>query len=489
MTTRGTPSTDEPFRLLVLGDFSGRASRGVAEPLAGRRPVRVDRDDLDEVLSKQGARLALPTRVEGQRLELTVRSLEDLHPDALWSALPVFEELRSLRGRLSDPETFAAAAAEMRTPSTDTPPDEAPKAAPDTAGPSAGADLLEAALAQTDAARASAGSGSELVDAIVRDLVMPRVPATPGQTELIASVDEAAAEEMRGFLRAPDFRRLEATWRSLEMLVRRVETDALLQLWILDVTPGELVGDLIRHEDPRRSDTWRVLFEPDAAADAPRWAAWAALELTFGASPTQAALLARIGRLAAAAGTPFLAGAHESAAGCPSIHERPDPEDWEGGAGEAEEAWAALAARPEMAWVLLALPRLLLRAPYGASASPTERFRFEEVGESPGHEDFLWGSGVLGPALALAQEFAREGWALSPNGRWELERMPVPLFRDEDGERAVKPCAETLLSGRAASALRARGFTPIATVRDSDRARLGPLTSVAGTPLAGRWPA
>lgn len=34
-----------PFRLLVMGDFSGRANRGVCDPLVDRRPLSVDCDN------------------------------------------------------------------------------------------------------------------------------------------------------------------------------------------------------------------------------------------------------------------------------------------------------------------------------------------------------------------------------------------------------------------------------------------------------------
>jgi len=46
----GSAERDAPFRILILGDFSGRANRGVESKLAGRRPIRVDRDNLDDAL-------------------------------------------------------------------------------------------------------------------------------------------------------------------------------------------------------------------------------------------------------------------------------------------------------------------------------------------------------------------------------------------------------------------------------------------------------
>ena len=45
----GVPEAETPFRMLILGDFSGRGLRGERAPLAGRRPVAVDSDNLDQI--------------------------------------------------------------------------------------------------------------------------------------------------------------------------------------------------------------------------------------------------------------------------------------------------------------------------------------------------------------------------------------------------------------------------------------------------------
>src|SRR5690348_136725 len=44
-----------PFRIALVGDFSARAHRGIREQgraLAGRRPIRVDRESLDDAIAE-----------------------------------------------------------------------------------------------------------------------------------------------------------------------------------------------------------------------------------------------------------------------------------------------------------------------------------------------------------------------------------------------------------------------------------------------------
>ncbi|HKG22439.1 MAG TPA: type VI secretion system contractile sheath small subunit, partial [Blastocatellia bacterium] len=53
----------DPFRVAILGDFSGRANRAPdarAAGLARRAPVEIDRDNFDAVMSKLRVELNIP---------------------------------------------------------------------------------------------------------------------------------------------------------------------------------------------------------------------------------------------------------------------------------------------------------------------------------------------------------------------------------------------------------------------------------------------
>jgi type VI secretion system protein ImpC len=91
------PGPETPFRIAILGDFSGRASRGefAADELAERKAKPVDHDNLDNVLANLGAEVKFG-KVPGSKKAVTVEvgSLDDLHPDQL------FEKV----DHLSDPD-------------------------------------------------------------------------------------------------------------------------------------------------------------------------------------------------------------------------------------------------------------------------------------------------------------------------------------------------------------------------------------------------
>ena len=82
-----TPASDVPFRILVLGDFSGRSNRGLrpsGDSSSSRRPVLVDRDNIDEIIAKLNVEVHVPIGVEAAKVKITFGELDDFHPDRLY---------------------------------------------------------------------------------------------------------------------------------------------------------------------------------------------------------------------------------------------------------------------------------------------------------------------------------------------------------------------------------------------------------------------
>src|SRR6202142_3145675 len=86
---------ETPFRVLILGDFSGRANRGVFEIRAGsRRAVRIDRDSFDAVFEKLRPELIFPLAGSpSPALAVRFQELDDFHPDRLLERVDVFQAL------------------------------------------------------------------------------------------------------------------------------------------------------------------------------------------------------------------------------------------------------------------------------------------------------------------------------------------------------------------------------------------------------------
>ena len=80
----------DPFRIVLLSDFGGRASRN--EPRLRRDLILIDPDNFEEVMERLGTGLELSAG--GVPHSMQFRELDDFHPDHLYETLPVFQSLR-----------------------------------------------------------------------------------------------------------------------------------------------------------------------------------------------------------------------------------------------------------------------------------------------------------------------------------------------------------------------------------------------------------
>jgi len=502
-----------PFRLLVVGNFRGKKSAADTVPLARRRPIRIDRDSFEEVLAKLAPRLEPAAETGGRAAAISFQSLDDFEPDQLFDRLDLFRSLVSLRRRLEDPTQFAAAAAEVRSwvdatgaaaldgPAGGSPtPPVSPQAPPPPASSLGPPGLLEQVVGDTAAARAGvpvAERAGETLGSLLggewtrflREVVAPHVVARsdPRLADSLRLVDEAIGVRMRALLHDRGFQGLEAAWRTLFMLVRRLGTDSGLQLWLLDCDPDELRADLRAAPSLDQSGLYRQIApETEITAGDPPWAAVVGLH-TFSAATSDLETLAALARIAAAAGAPWIAAADGGFFGMNALAEPLEPGDWQVDP-EFAARWRELRELPEARHLALVWPRVLLRPPYGRDSRPVERFPFEEFTADGSHDAYLWGPPAAAAALLLGRSFNESGWDLELEQRFEIDALPVHVFT-ADGDRVQKPCAEVLLHDRALDAVIAAGIVPLSSVKGHDAVRLGPLVSVAlpRTILAGRW--
>lgn len=468
-TQDAVPLEGMPFRLLIMANLGGRGA-----PSFQPRPLRIDRDDFDDVFAR--VRPAVTTRGEAAGMQISFDELDDFHPDRLFSRLPGFQSLRSLRARLDDPRTFQSAARELLG--------EAEPAAASGQPVPAGGSLLDQVLdlaggpSPVPVARPSTPPAGDF-RAHIRSLVAPHiVPGEdPRKAGLVDRVDVATGEILRQILHDPAFQAVESAWRAIFLLVRRIETAGDLQIHVLDATRDDIEADRAAGGAALR----KVLV------DDVRTAPWSVVvsDLAFGPDPTDLQLLAHLAGLARAAGAPLIAAADPMIAGCPGFDSTPDPENW---IAEPAPAWSAFRRSAVAPWIGLALPRILLRMPFGLGADECETFEFEELGSPPGHGHYLWGSGAYLCGLLLAESFAASGWQMRPGTHRDLAGLPLHMFT-LDHEAHAKPCAESWMTERAAERLIERGLMPIASMKGLDSVRLVRFMSVADpqTGLAGRW--
>jgi len=98
------PGWDTPFRFAILGDFTGRANRGLTESsddIAPRKGKKIDRENFDEALAELAPQLSLNLKGVKGPIELSFASLDDFHADEIVAKVERFEDLSAAKDRVA----------------------------------------------------------------------------------------------------------------------------------------------------------------------------------------------------------------------------------------------------------------------------------------------------------------------------------------------------------------------------------------------------
>lgn len=431
---------DAPLHILIVGDFCGES--GLAQ--TARKPLRIDLDNFDQVMAVLQPRcrvLLRPTPAD-----LSFSTLDDFHPDRILGKIepaigpaPVLdpaEDNQDLLARL------------MGNPSPASPPT-----------PSSLASKLDI--------------GALVRNAVGSDAILPNVAEQAARAQ--SEINQTNA--LRTVLHDPAFQTLEANWRGVDLLVRTFGGEDQIALSIFDCDFARFLAEINSGDDAQATTLFQLLRKRNSDE---RFAVILAL-YTFEPVPPHIDALMRATKICAAQQALFISAASPAFVGSKSFSTGVECAAL---SSETEALWDKVRALPEANRLALALPRVLLRQPYGAASDAIESFPFEELTPDLPHEHYLWGNSAILCGHALAEAFLAEGWDASTAGFAEVGDLPFHRFKDH-GETKVKPCAETWIPDHISEQLADRGFIPVQSIKGRDAVRLAGLRSIssAGGPL------
>jgi type VI secretion system protein ImpC len=457
-----------PVRIAVLGDFSAGAAAGRLETgadLARRKMIAVEFDNLEDTLARLEVKLALPIGEGGDGVEVEFGELDSFHPDSLYRELPMFKSLVDLRKRLNNTATFAKAAAEVRAMGGG----EARRASRSggrrsrSGAPAANAKLSDFARLVGYSADVNTDAS---VDALLKRIVGPFVTKAPDpkRDALVATVDAALADAMRTVLHQPEFQNLEALWRGMDMLLRRVETGPSLQVLLVDMSAEEFAADLSGASDLSETGLYSMLVDKPSQDKAGGVTLILGL-YQFEPTPPHAELLGRMAKIAKLAAAPFVTSINADA-----FSDRRNPPH-----PLMAQALEALRELPDATHLALLAPRFMLRHPYGKKSDPISSFAFEEFTPEEGLRGMLWGHPALLAASVLA---APTGNTLS------VGDLPFHYVVDGDGDQIALPTTERLVNLATAEMLRRVGIDALMAHKGQPELRIAGLDTMSGDPLS-----
>ncbi len=481
---QGGHNTDDQFEIGIIGDFSGRsACDGAVGP---SDCVRVDLDTLDRVMQRVQPRVCTTLEELGE-VCVEMRSIEDFHPDALLKNVKPLAELMDLKKKLAHQSTYQEAAAIVQqwqgvqalpeTKNSDSA-EEQPQA--DSDNPFSA--LLGAKAHTTDDPKPQVDI-TKLIKSVLGSSALP--DAAPEQGQLISIVEARICLHLKQLLDVPAFQSVERAWLGLSHLLSTIELDQGVLLRLIDCSmPG------MQQEQGLDRLRQTLLGASQAQGGQALWSLLISVD-QLGADEHGARIAGQLASIAKEVRAPIILGINPAIAGCQSARDLPNPEQWVQSDQDVRQAWDSLRQAPQAAWLGLTAPRFMLRHPYGPQTEPVDVLDFCQITDPDHqHESYLWCAGAVLCAQLLAQAFIDQRWSMTGSIGGTISELPMHACNSTTGcseDTRVTPSGEGWLTERSTNAFIQAGLIPVQSVRNRNEAQVGPMQSIVGRPLLGRW--
>jgi len=293
-------------------------------------------------------------------------------------------------------------------------------------------------------------------------------------TARIAQIDHLVSLQLNEVLHAPEFQKLEGSWRGLKYLMDQSETSDKLKIKVLNVTKKELLRDLQRAPEFDQSAMFKKVYEEEYGVFG--GAPFSALigNYEFGRGPEDIELLEKVAQVASAAHAPFLTGTSPEMLNLDSFTNIDAPRDMAKIFDSSEYAkWKSFRASEDSRYVGLCLPHVLMRQPYGKDGVQVDAFNYEEGVDGTDHSKYLWGNAAFALGARLTQAFAQYGWCAAirgVEGGGLVEGLPTHNFTTDSGDVALKCPTEAPITDRREKELADLGFVPLVHCKGTDYA-------------------
>jgi type VI secretion system protein ImpC len=489
-----------PFVIGVLGDFVGHPQEPLP-PIRQRTFVPIELDGFDQVLARMepGLDLCLPSG----SCALRFRCLGDFGPEQVVRQIPALAQLADARAALADlraklhrhqrvegmlrqvrqseaTQQELAAALGVREDGAN----EGQRSL-QTSG------FLQRILAEGLRVRDDerAARARRLIACFLEQVVgghlAPEHGTDEALTRRIRELDALISAQLRAVMHAPEFQRLEASWRGLHDLVTSVDGTAVV-VQVLSATADELRRDLADAADVETSGLFAAVWERQAFVQGGQMIGALIADYEFAHSDADMLLVEGLARLAAVAHAPLVGAASPELFGLDSFVDITRPRDLAMIFQGAEyRRWRAFRESDDARHVALCMPRTLVRQPYGQGGLATRSFALQELSDPVDQTQYLWGNTAYRFGTRLASAFLTHGWCAAIRG---VERgglvtgLPVHAFRATTGEVACVGPTEVALSDRRLKELIHLGFIPLGACLKTDRAAFFAAPSARRSP-------
>ncbi len=290
----------------------------------------------------------------------------------------------------------------------------------------------------------------------------------------IAQIDELISKQLNEIMHQPEFQQLEGAWRGMHYFVMNTETGTRLKLRLMHIPKKEQLTDLEKATEFDQSQLFKKVYEEEYGTFGGAPYSMLVADYEFGRHPQDMALLEKISNVAAAAHAPFIAAACPKLFDMDAFTELGVPRDLSKIFESLELIkWRSFRESEDSRYVSLALPRILIRLPYGPKTVPVEGVNFVEDVDGKDHRKYLWANSSWALAQRITNAFALHSWCAAirgVEGGGMVTGLPTHTFKTDEGDIALKCPTEIAITDRREKELSDLGFITLVHCKNTDYA-------------------
>lgn len=342
-------------------------------------------------------------------------------------------------------------------------------------------DLLDQIVEQSKVAKSDSEHArardivGELVSQVLDGSVLVSDNLSATLDARVAELDRLISAQLSAIMHAPEFQKLESTWRGLDYLCKESSTSEMLKIRVLHATKRDLVRDFKSAIEFDQSAMFKKVYEEEFGTfgGAPFGALIGDYEITR--QPEDMYFLEQMSHVAAASHAPFISSASPELLGLESFADLGRPRDMAKVFDTVEYAkWKSFRESEDSRYVGLTLPRYLGRLPYDPKeGTVVDSFNFVEDVDGTDHSKYLWCNAAWAFGARLTAAFDDFGWCAAirgVEGGGLVEDLPTHTFKTDQGEIALKCPTEIAITDRREKELSDLGFIPLVHCKNTDYA-------------------
>ena len=340
-----------------------------------------------------------------------------------------------------------------------------------------GVSLIDQIMQETRLKPADEGyeTAKKGIQAFIGDLLAPQRRGEKVEQKvvdnMIDEIDNRVGRQVDEIIHHESFQKLESSWRGLKMVVDRTDFRENIKMELLSVSKDDLLEDFEDAPDITKSGLYKHVYSAEFGQFGGQPYGALISDYQFGPGAQDIKLLGQVAGISAMSHAPFIAGAGAEFFGLESYDGMPNLKDLESiFEGPQYAKWQAFRESDDSRNVGLALPRFLLRQPYGED-NPSKEFNYTESVEGS-KEKFLWGNSSYAFATNLTRSYAKYRWCpniIGPQSGGVVEDLPMHKYL-ENGETKTMAPVETMLSDRREFELSEQGFMGLTVRKGTDNA-------------------